>query len=396
MKRNDFMNKIFIDLELSKYRLNEIGKLERKTMTVLTTKKKVRVGFIAPSIHYGGAERWMLNLARYCDPTTISWTTCVITDHWHDYRMLSAMAALMPTYFNNLLFKKDVVIPHTLHASVEDLLHQSDVVIGWEFDKKMLELIDDRQTKVINVAHRNSTTLSEFTTNEQYFAAVSNSCRGAFGKEREKDVKVIPNGIDLNRCFPVKSRKEMRKSWGSTDEEIVIGFIGRMDPAKNCVALARAVKGLRHRGRGVFYGPKVLNVGQISRQMRNIGGNQIQLFEAVEDIGSILHAIDVFMLPSYTEALSLSLLEAWAMGVPVVTTKIGQIPELEDKFGQLIIPIEPDASEEELAHAILEAVENPGFQEIILRAQKMVLRSFNVTLMAKRWTEYIISVASNH
>ncbi|MHA1401157.1 MAG: glycosyltransferase family 4 protein [Candidatus Heimdallarchaeaceae archaeon] len=355
--------------------------------------KKINVSFIAPSILFGGAERWMLNLAKFCNPASISWNICLITDHWCDKQMLYAMAELMPTYYNKKLYVKNKSISYTLDKAVKKLNFYSDVVIGWEFDKNRLELVDTKKVKVINVAHRNNPALCR---KEHYLAAVSDNCSEVFGNDKKDKVKIIYNGIDLNRCFQLQNSNYMRDMWECKKSDIVIGYVGRIDPVKNCEALARAVKGLDNRAKGIIYGPKAFDALLIMKKINDLVGDRVKVFEPVEDIGSVLNAFDVFFLPSYTEAFSLSLLEAWASGIPVVATRVGAVPYLESKFGKLVIPIKPDDSEKKLARAIFQALEKPNRTEIVSRAQKMVIRNFNVYLMANRWTEYIISVSKSN
>jgi glycosyltransferase involved in cell wall biosynthesis len=69
---------------------------------------------------------------------------------------------------------------------------------------------------------------------------------------------------------------------------------------------------------------------------------------APDDLGELYRSADAFVLPSYREGLSLSLLEALASGLPVVTTKVGGHPEVVDAHaGYLIAP--GDANELEVA-----------------------------------------------
>jgi len=55
------------------------------------------------------------------------------------------------------------------------------------------------------------------------------------------------------------------------------------------------------------------------------------------DIHDILRAYDVFLLPSFSEGLPLSLLEAMATGIPVIASRVGGVPEILYSFDQKIM-----------------------------------------------------------
>jgi glycosyltransferase involved in cell wall biosynthesis len=181
----------------------------------------------------------------------------------------------------------------------------------------------------------------------------------------------------------------MRHYWGCDESDLVVGYIGRIAPEKNCLAVARSVKGLGRRGIGVVYGSCASQARDILADIRSIAGDQVRVFDPTEDVGSILHAIDVFLLLSHTEGLSSSLLEAWAAGVPVVASPVGALPDLERQFGRLAVLAEPDASEETLAVAALEALNGAAKGEIRRRAQDVVWNHFTAGRMAMEWTDYL-------
>lgn len=347
------------------------------------------MGLLAPSIMSGGAERWMLSLARYCDPMHIVWSTCVITGLQHDGFMLAAMANLMPTYYMDHSYHRDRRTQCTLRNAITRLADQSDVVIVWELDYDMLVALDAIPKPIIYVAHRANT--HAYMRDHYHLAAVSQNCTISFG-ERRLEAKVIHNGIDLNRLFPLQSRSTVRTQWRVPDDFIVIGYIGRIDREKNCVAIARAIEAMARPARAICCGGLAFQGDDIVRRMSCIAGDKLAVIEPTDDIGSVLHAIDVFILPSYTEACSLSLLEAWGAGVPVVATRVGIFPELEERYGRLAVSISPDDTGERLANALEEALFDPGMSGVVARARDLVFRDFNVLNMAQRWTEYITSI----
>lgn len=353
--------------------------------------RRARIGLLAPSILSGGAERWMLDLVKYCDPTRIEWTLCYLTHRWYDPAMLTTLADAMPVCREGLRYERGGYSEQAEIEGLRELSARSDAVICWGFTFDFNRLVDGRQAKVVNVSHNFRLDLSRYTKHWHYLAAVSEDCTQGFGPLRDR-VKVIENGIDLNRCFPIRSRAAVREQWGCGRGELVILFLGRLAQVKNCHALARAVAGLGEKARLVFYGERLTDEAHIAAEMEQIAGaGRLRFHDPVEDIGSLLHAADVFMLPSFSEGFSLSLLEAWAAGLPVVATRVGGLPRLEQRFGPLATPIEAEDPPETLAAAVRRAL-GPEGREIAARAREMTLTHYHVSRMAAEWSDFLVDV----
>ena len=357
---------------------------------VALTRKRARIGILSPSIWSGGAERWMLNLVRFCDPLQIEWTLCVLTDPWYDERMLTELSELMPVCRDGVRYEHGSYREQPLIEGLRELSARSEAVLCWGYTYNFNRMVDGKRVRVINVSHNFRIDIGRFVTPWHCLGAVSPECAHGFGELHDR-VRVIENGVDLNRCFPIRERAAMRAEWGVSDDELVIGFIGRLSPVKNCLALARAVKGLGERARLVFYGESDPDGTATAEEMMELAGGRILFFEPTDDVGSVLHAIDVFMLPSLSEGFSLSLLEAWAAGRPVVATRVGSLPRLEERHGQLVEPIEPDDPPEVLAAAVRAAL--AAGPERLARAREMVLRHYHVSRMAAEWTDFLMAVA---
>lgn len=353
--------------------------------------KSIQVGLLIPSLVYGGAERWTLDLVRFSDPAKIFWKGCVLLDGaWVDRGLLLRLSSLMPVYYDGNIWQNTVRQRAKLQNAVIELLGQSEVVLTWEINKRMRVILDTVCRSVVNVAHRDDvSSLSEFVSEKDHLASVWYSCRHTFSTEYTDRVKVIPNGIDINRCYPLYKRSHIRRNWGCKNSDIVVGYIGRLDPRKNCVALARAVATLND-SVGVIYGTRTNFAEGVEASMRAIAGDRLRFFPPVEDVGSVLGAIDVFIQPSYTEVFSLSLLEAWAAGVPVVATRVGAIPDLETLHGKLVVEMAPEADGNELATAIRHALsDRSSVIRMRQRAEGMVRVNYHILRMVNEWTQYL-------
>jgi glycosyltransferase involved in cell wall biosynthesis len=140
-------------------------------------------------------------------------------------------------------------------------------------------------------------------------------------------VIAIPNGLDPERAVATKSRAEVRKELGLAEEELVIFSAGRLARQKGFEYLIRAAAVLVDRMsrpfRIVIAGEGEL-LGSLQSLCRDLRVDQrVRFLGFQSQLGSLLSAADVVVLPSLWEGLSIALLEAMAAGKPIVTTRIG-------------------------------------------------------------------------
>ncbi len=156
--------------------------------------------------------------------------------------------------------------------------------------------------------------------------------------------QVIPNGLDVNRfSYDPVLRKTARSRYGISDEEAVIGTVGRLSREKNQAMLIEAADQIQKE----FPLVKFLIVGDgpeetyLKALVRDKNLEKHILFTGlIDDISSLYPALDIFVLTSLTEGVPLSLLEAMACARLVVATKVGGIPQIiwHGKNGFLVAP----------------------------------------------------------
>ena len=150
------------------------------------------------------------------------------------------------------------------------------------------------------------------------------ACSRAAGKlfYGSKKYDVVNNCIDVNSFrFSRDDRKRIRDEFRVTEHQRLIGTVGRLDPVKNQVILIDILNEMEKRG----IDAKLLIVGSGPEEKRiKDRAESLRLQEKVmlagprADIPAVLSAMDAFVLPSKTEALSIAALEAQASGIAVV------------------------------------------------------------------------------
>jgi glycosyltransferase involved in cell wall biosynthesis len=132
----------------------------------------------------------------------------------------------------------------------------------------------------------------------------------------------------------------------------------------------------------------IVGRGDEERALRELAAasssaDRIHFLGERSDVTEILAASDLFVLPSLNEGLSLAMLEAMAIGVPVVATAVGGASDIltPGQTGWLVPPGDPDA----LAEAVLEALEQPErARQFAERAREMVETEFSIETHAQR------------
>ncbi len=181
----------------------------------------------------------------------------------------------------------------------------------------------------------------------QRVVAVSDDARTELLRHNRIDARkvgVIVNGIEVGVYAPRPDRRAaVRRELGIAEDAPVVGTIGRLSPEKDQATLLRAMQRLLVQipgARLVIAGGGSLE-SDLRAQAATLGiSSQTRFLGFRHDVQDVIHAFDVFALPSLMEGVSLTLLEAMAANLPVVTTAVGGNPEVvvQDETGCLIEP----------------------------------------------------------
>lgn len=190
--------------------------------------------------------------------------------------------------------------------------------------------------------------------------AVSDSLRdelvGAYGLAARK-VVTVHNGVPAGRFTAAQDRASARARLGVAGEGPVIGSVCRFAPQKGLTYLVAALPAIRAAvpGLRVVLGGDGPLRGGLEAQVRALGAEDIVTFPGmVADMPALLSALDLYVAPSLSEGLPLTLVEAAYSGLAVVSTTAGGTPEVVDdgETGVLVAPGDPSA----LAGAVIGAL----------------------------------------
>jgi len=160
----------------------------------------------------------------------------------------------------------------------------------------------------------------------------------------------IDNGIDIAK-FSVPISKHEAKARLDLDDRRLVGFVGRLSQDKAVSSLLRAVKLLE--GQAIRVDVLIVGDGDQREALRSeadaLGiGEHVHFLGQRHDTPQLYAAMDVFVLPSLKEAFPMVVLEAMTAGVPVIATRVGDIPRILGDGGVLVNP----GSAEQLSAAL--------------------------------------------
>jgi glycosyltransferase involved in cell wall biosynthesis len=175
------------------------------------------------------------------------------------------------------------------------------------------------------------------------FVAVSAATAETASANREcapHKLRVVINGTDLSRFpAPEGARAAIRDELGIPAGARVLITVGRLVKEKNHALLLRAAAPLlRNDRRLVLVGDGPLHEDLRHRLRELESGRYVHMTGARRDVPALLAGADAFVLSSDSEGLPVGLLEAWAAGLPVVSTAVGGIPAAvrSDETGLLV------------------------------------------------------------
>jgi glycosyltransferase involved in cell wall biosynthesis len=206
------------------------------------------------------------------------------------------------------------------------------------------------------------------------------------------NISVIHNAIDTETWSPSRTTADLRKELGLEQAFPVLGYIGRIMPEKDLETWLRAAAVVAGKYPGAHFvlvgeGRDGITQRQLQSLAATLGIAQRVIFTGYrENLLPAYASLDLFMLSSRREGLPNSILEAMAMGLPVVTTDVAGAKELviDGQTGFVL----PQGDGHGLAHATLALADNDSLRARMGRAGRArVEREFSFTQRLQRIEE---------
>jgi len=207
--------------------------------------------------------------------------------------------------------KVNIYLPHTAHKFGVKVVMHSHGISDEEYGIKKIifhfieKLHGKHFCELIDVA------LSCSTDSAEYFYPI----------DLRKNCKIVSNGIETSKYkFDINNRNIIRNDYSISENDILLGIVGRLSKVKNIVFAL----GLLH---SLPDNIKLMVVGDgedkdyICEKIKNDDlTDRVFLVGCKSDVGVYLSAMDVFLMPSLYEGMPFSLIEAQANGLKCIVS----------------------------------------------------------------------------
>jgi len=207
--------------------------------------------------------------------------------------------------------------------------------------------------------------------------------------------RVIYNGVDTEIFSPrPEQASALRREIGIPAERIVIGSVGRLVPIKDYKTLLQAAEILVRQGKNVHVvlvgsGPEMPKLQAHVAASTDLAG-RVEFVPASNRVADLLNAMDIFVLPSISEGMSNTILEAMATGLPLVVSRAGGNPEIVGSVGGLFDPRDVKALADHLSQLV---DSNSLRREYGQAARRRAVDQFSLSGMVRTYRDMYVDLA---
>jgi glycosyltransferase involved in cell wall biosynthesis len=218
----------------------------------------------------------------------------------------------------------------------------------------------------------------------ELLVAVSQASYEALPPSLRGRAKVVVHGVDLSRADSLVARRgelrtAVRRELGIADDEVLFLTVANLRPEKGYQVLldaARIVARSEPPIRTVAVGRGPLDASLRARHAELALGNRFEFLGQRDDVLELLAGADAYVLASLHEGLPVSLMEATSIGLPIVATAVGGVPQiLENEVDALLVP-PGDAGA--LAEAMTRLATNPELRKRLGERAKLRSSMFDI------------------
>jgi glycosyltransferase involved in cell wall biosynthesis len=374
-------------------------------MDISSKENKPTIVHLIPNFVIGGAEKVVIDIFDRIDRSRFS----VRLMYWQDRAPLLEKKSYSPEEVIKLNFNK-VISLRSIVLLVRELKRlKADLLQTHFMDPDLLGVFAARFLGIHQIMTIHSYPFPQKKTHcwryrfLSYFAdrimCVSETVKkhvvASTGIRPEK-ISVVHNGINLEKFAldsAVERKNALRESLGITPDKFVIGNVSRLIEDKGHKYLLMAVPGVMRR----FPQVKFLIVGdgglrnELTELCRTLNITDHVVFAGSRlDVPALLEIMDIFVFPTFREALGICVLEAMAAGKPVIATNDAAVPELIDDAveGLLVHPGDHEA----LEHAMIKMLDNLEMRNRMSAAAKKKVTLFTMENMARKIEEVYCSI----
>jgi len=329
----------------------------------------------------GGAERLLVEQARHRDPQVVEPAVAYLLPGKSDLAACLDAAGCRPVRCLGAGSSWDprwvVRLRRMLRSDHFDLIHIHSPLVAVGARLAVRSLPRSCRPRIVVTEHnvwashapltRTADRLTAGRT--ELHLAVSEAVQDSLPPAIRARSRVVRYGIDTAAVRARAARSEARAALGVGDDEILIGTVANLRATKgypDLLAAARTVVDRVPTARFVAVGRGPLEA-ELREQSARLGlGDRFVFLGFRPDAVRVMSAFDIFCLASHHEGLPVALMEALALGVPAVATRVGGVAELvTDGIDAVLVPPgEPSL----LADALVALAQDPARRAALANA----------------------------
>lgn len=287
--------------------------------------RPLRVAHVGQSLVRAGVEQWLKAMIRFLDPRWAQIVRCVVTEQ----NLVDPEVAR----------EVGITVEIGGAAEVRRTARDCDVLLCWGPSELGQWLADCPAKLCLYIAHGEGMwtqrTLRDCQGVLDHIVAVSQRVRDRVCPGEA--TTVIHNGVDAAHVATTCSRRAARQALGFTDDDFVLGFVGRFAPEKRAHGVIEAAALLPPKFKALLVGWGPLDADLRALAASWLGG-RAAFVTAGSYVGDYYQAMDALCMISEAEGFSMAALEAMMCGVPLVATSVGFIPEaIRDRVNGLVV-----------------------------------------------------------
>ena len=281
--------------------------------------------------------------------------------------------------------------------------HSYDIIIIENRPPYSLKIKKVSSSRIVYHIHNSKLTKDSTYAEEIYYAADKIICVSDFITKEVKSIVsndkkciTVHNGIDLNAFSPNKKFGICRKDIGLTENDFVLLFSGRINKEKGISELLDAILSIKKNSNikllvigSSFYGGSITedHFTNSLKEKTECISNRVFFtgFIPYNKMPDYLSIADVAVIPSiWDDPFPTTVLEAQAMGLPIITTRRGGIPEEVTEENAILLETD-EHFVENLSNAIINLYQHPEKREAMAKASLERSKLFDKETYAKNF-----------
>lgn len=344
----------------------------------------------------GGAENGIINIVNHIDQSKIESAICAFVGQGtQEGRVRTPQTRLFDL---NKKPGNDFGLPFRLRRLLKSW--QPDVLHTHAWGTLCEGFLAAKMAGVSSIVHGEHGTIQEKARNlpiQRYFWGLTDQLLSVSEAHKMRlsktvgypvdNIQVIQNGVDTAHFCYRKKNTALQEMLGLNKEHRIVGTVGRFMPVKNQDFLIKAFRGIVETDDYVSL--LLVGDGPLKESLVSLASSLGVLDRVVfsgrrSDVSAVLNLMDVFVLPSLSEGMSNTILEAMSCALPVIATDVGGNPALvKHKKSGLLVPSDDIFT---LASAIGNLLKHPELRSVYGQAGRALVESeYSLNKMVSRY-----------